>query len=44
MALQIVIKLYQPLEKNISLRFNYFFYHSETSKLEIKGAKHKNVF
>ena len=35
MALQIVIKLYWPLEKNISLRSNYLFYHPETSMLEI---------
>ena len=41
MALQVVIKLYLPLEKNIPLRSNYLFHHPETSKLEIKGAKHK---
>ena len=41
MALQIVIKLYWYLEKNISLHSNYLFHHPETSKLEIKGAKHK---
>ena len=23
------------------LRFNYLLYHSETSKLKMKGAKHK---
>ena len=27
--------------KNISLRSNYLFHHPKTSKLEIKGAKHK---
>ena len=41
MASQIVIKLYLPSEKNIPLRSNDLFYHPETSKLEIKGAKHK---
>ena len=44
MALQIVIKLYWPLEKNIPLRSNYLFCYPETSKLEIKGAKHKTYF
>ena len=42
MASQIVIKLYMLLKKNIPLRSNDLFYHPETSKLEIKGAKHKH--
>ena len=44
MALQIVIKLCQPVEKNIPLRSNYLFYHPETSKLEIKGVKNKHFY
>ena len=41
MVFQIVIKLYEFLEKNISQRSNYFLFHSETSRFEIKGIKHK---
>ena len=43
MALQIVLKLYWPLEKNIPPRSNYVFHHPETCKLEVKGAKHKRL-
>ena len=44
MALQIVIKLYFPLEKNIPPRSNYLFCRPETSKLEIKIAKTRHIF
>ena len=39
MALQIVIKLYFSMEKNISLHTNCL-YHPEFFKLEIKGTKY----
>ena len=32
---------YESLEKNISQRSNHLLCHPETSKLEIKGTKHK---
>ena len=43
MALQIVLKLCWPLEKNIPPCSNSLFYHPETCKLEVKGAKHKRL-
>ena len=41
MVLQIVIKLYESIDKNTSQLLNYLLYHHEICKSEIEGAKHK---
>ena len=44
MALQTVIKLYQPLEKNIPLRSNYLFIILKLLCLKLKALNTRHIF
>ena len=38
------LSIHGSLENNLSNVLNFFLYHPETSKLEIKGTKHETQF